>query len=345
MNSRSILTAALLAGAASLGGCKVNPETGGRSLLSLTKDQEIQIGQQAAPQFTAEFGGKVPSEPCQRYVSEIGMAMKNHIDRKDYLDLPWEFTLLDSSVVNAFALPGGKIFFTRGLASQLTNEAQMAGVMGHEIGHVTAEHADQRISQASGATIGLNVIAVLAGAAGDGGAAQYAKASLPALKMGTQLVLLKYGRDEEIEADGLGMRYMVRAGYSPRGQREVMELLGKLSAGSSPPEILSSHPPSEKRIQKIDEALNSEFAHTLNNPAFKTNVERYKKEFLDPLSKLPPARHTGEKQQAGLPSPELWCAHCREAARGKAAELSAQEAGPVAPREGVYSFFAPAARP
>lgn len=339
MNSRPILATGLVASAALLSGCSTNPETGHRSFLSLSKEEEVQIGQEAAPQFTEEFGGKVQSAQCTKYVSDMGMALKEHVERQDYNDLPWEFTLLDSSVVNAFALPGGKVFFTRGLASQLTSEAQMAGVLGHEIGHVTAEHADQRISQATGAGIGLNVIAVLVGGEGGGAAAQYARAGLPALKMGTQLVLLSYGREEEIEADGLGMKYMTKAGYNPRGQREVMELLGRLSGGGGAPEFLSTHPPSEKRIEKIDQALAGEYAHTQNNPAFKTNVEQYKREFLAPLSKLPPARH-GASKQALLGSPQLWCAHCREAAA-----RAAEEGRPVAGGEAVQVVVAPAARP
>lgn len=342
MNKLPILAAVALGGAAFLGGCMTNPETGGKSLLSLSKEQEVKIGEEAAPQFTEEFGGKVKSEQCRRYVTDLGMKLKAHIERQDYLDLPWEFTLLDSDVVNAFALPGGKVFFTRGLAKQLTSEAQMAGVLGHEIGHVTAEHADQRISQASGANLGLQVIAVLAGAAGEGGtAAQYARAGLPALQMGSQLVLLSYGRAEEIEADGLGMRYMSRAGYNPRAQREVMELLGRLGGGKNPPEILSTHPPSEKRIEKIDQALAGEYAQTQSNPAFKTNTERYQKEFLAPLSKLPPPPPPKPVKKTALLSPEIWCGHCRALALQEAAK----ESRPVAVGEVIDPFPAPSGRP
>jgi predicted Zn-dependent protease len=353
MKTRAIVASGLVACASFSAGCQTNPETGGRSLITLSKADEIKIGEQAAPQFTEEFGGKVKSEQCQRYTTEIGMKLKDQIERKDYHDLPWEFTLLDSGIVNAFALPGGKVFCTRGLAGQLTSEAQLAGVLGHEIGHVAAQHGNQRISQASGINMGLQVIGVLAGAGGEGGtAAKYAELGIPALQMGSQLVLLKYSRTQEIEADSLGMKYMSRANYNPRAQREVMELLGRLSSGNNPPAILATHPSSAERIKKIDEALATEYASTQNNPAYQMYPERYQKNMLEPLSKLPPPPPPKPVKQASLDNsldsvlgpPALWCSHCRAEAQ-LAAELAAQEVGPVAPREGIYSFFAPAARP
>ncbi|MEX2386459.1 MAG: M48 family metalloprotease, partial [Phycisphaeraceae bacterium] len=135
--------------------CRVNPATGQRQLNVLTEQEEIAIGEENAPQFLQEYGGPIPSERVQRYVSEIGMEMARDSERPD---LPWEFHTVDSGVINAFALPGGKVFISRGLMSKMQNEAQLAAVLGHEIGHVTAEHIGQQMSRAVAAQIGLGLL-------------------------------------------------------------------------------------------------------------------------------------------------------------------------------------------
>lgn len=338
--ARSLLPV-LVALASFVAGCSTNPETGKHTLNYLSKADEVKLGEEAAPQFTQEFGGKVDSPACQAYVTNLGNKLKDQIDRKDYADLPWEFTFLNSDVVNAFALPGGKVFITRGLAADLSSEAQMAGVLGHEIGHVTAEHGDQRITQQVGFNVIMAGLAIGVGVAGnDTAVGKYGQYAVPAIAVGGNVVLLKYGRDEELEADALGMKYMSRAGYDPRAQREVMEILGKLSGGSSPPEWLSTHPASETRIQKIDQALATTYASTQNNPKYGEYAERYKSDFLTPLSKVPAAPKP-QKQADLLANPAAWCAIC--AAR-QAALPETEEPRPVAPREGVYAFFAPPPR-
>ena len=125
-------------------GCAKNAATGKRSLVLLSAAEEERLGAEAAPQFTAEYGGAVDDAALNRYVTDIGNRLAA-VTEADYPDLEWEFTLLDSSVVNAFALPGGKVFITRGLAERLDNEAQLAGILGHEIGHVTARHVEDRV--------------------------------------------------------------------------------------------------------------------------------------------------------------------------------------------------------
>lgn len=339
MNTREVLAVGFLSSAALMGACQTNPETGQRSFLSLSKEDEIRIGEEAGPAMTKEFGGQVNSEPCQRYVTQVGLKLKGHIDRQDYLDLPWQFTLLESDVINAFALPGGKVYITRGLAGKLASEGQMAGILGHEIGHVTAEHGDQRITSQTWFNIGMAAAAIGVGVAdSDSTFAKYGQVGLPALAVGGNLVLLSYGRDEEIEADSLGMGYMARAGYNPRAQREVMEILGNMATGERPPEFLSTHPTSATRIRRIDGALAGEHAATQGNPAYQVYAERYKKDFLGPLAKAPePARPA---KQTALPSPVLWCAHCRAAV-----QEWAEKPGPVGAGEGLYRFVSPAARP
>jgi predicted Zn-dependent protease len=224
----------------------------------------------------------------------------------DYPDLPWEFTLLDSDVINAFALPGGKVFMSRGLAERLDNEAQLAGVLGHEIGHVTARHGNERISQQL-LVAGIAVGATVAAGQSDSDAVKY---GVPiAVGVGGQGYLLKFGRGQELEADRLGMRYMSYAGYDPYGQLQVMQVLAEASQGPRQPELLSTHPHPESRIQQIQDLLATEYAHTQNNPAFELKRDRYHNLFLSRLAELPPATQ-GDKGTFSLASASSWCALC-----------------------------------
>ncbi len=310
-------------------GCKTNVATGDKILsVGMGRQQQISLGTDAAPQFTQQFGGKVGDSVLQGYVTGLGnkMAAKTEADNPT---LPWEFTLLNSDVINAFALPGGKVFMTRGLAAKLENEAQMAGVLGHEIGHVTAEHAARRISQQMVFTGSAAVLAVAVGVADEKSSLRkYGQIGVPALTFGGNLVLLKFSRDEESQADKLGMRYMSRVGYNPTAQMQVMQILQREAGSGGQPEILATHPYPETRIQRIQVQLDTEYAATKNNPQYVFNPERYRSQFLSRLSKLPPAppppppppAPTGMLDHAGsvtisLSEPWTWCAHCAAAKR------------------------------
>jgi predicted Zn-dependent protease len=328
-----IFCIAALAAAPFLSGCTTNPATGKSILSLLSPQQEAALGAEAAPQFTEQFGGAVENEALASYVRGIGEKMAKETESY-FPDLPWEFTLLDSPVVNAFALPGGKVFFSRGLAEKLTTEAQMAGVMGHEIGHVTAQHGNQRISQAQIANISLAIGAVAVGVADESSALhKYGQYGIPALAIGGNLVLLKYGRSQELEADRLGMRYMSSVGYDPKGQLEVMQVLASLSQGSSQPEFLSTHPDPEARVAQIQELLKTEYASTQGNDQFKEYKERYENQFLKVIRTLPPPPAPQETGAIDLSQPATWCLTCAS---------ESEESGPVPPREGVYAFIAPA---
>lgn len=344
-------------------GCQTNAATGKSSLMLLSREEEAQLGAEAAPQFTAEFGGKVESAELSSYVNEIGQKMAQHTESY-FPTIEWEFTLLNSPVVNAFALPGGKVFFSRGLAEKLNNEAEMAGVLGHEIGHVTAQHGNQRISQQQIFNVGLAIGAVAVGVSDpDSKFHQIGQYGIPALAIGGNVVLLKYGRDQELEADRLGMRYMTKVGYDPKGQLQVMQLLQELSKGSSTPAILSTHPDPAARVQQIENLLGSEYASTQNNKDYQLYPERYQKNFLSVIKKLPPPPAPKQTGMLDLNHPESWCLTCAARAdemRGDdpglrmasapassalpASRVSkAEESRPVAPREGVYGFSAPTA--
>lgn len=306
-----------------LGGCSTNPATGESNLLLMSWEQESSLAAEAAPQFTQEFGGETPDPAVQAYVDEVGGKLSRTAVEQAYAEVPelaWEYTLLDSAVLNAFALPGGKVFISRGLAEKLNNEAQLAGVLGHEVGHVMARHGNQRITAMTGLNLALAGAAIAVGTADDESSfAQYGQYAIPALAVGGNVVLLSYGRDEELEADRLGIQYMVANGYDPAGQRQVMEVLRDEASGGAPPEWLSTHPASDTRIDRINQMLRNKYAHTQNNPEFGLFPERYRQRMLAPLSKLPPAKQQATQPTAlNLAEPATWCAHCAAEARSVA---------------------------
>ncbi|MBX3377315.1 MAG: M48 family metalloprotease [Phycisphaeraceae bacterium] len=319
----------------SFGACTKNVATGKRILtLGLSRDQEIALGTQAAPEFTQEYGGAVNHAGLQQYVAGIGQKMAATTEGTNPT-LPWEFTLLNTEAINAFALPGGKVFFTRGLAERLTSEAQMAGVLGHEIGHVTAQHGTQRIASSQVFAAGVGIAAVVVGASDNQTVKEIGGYGVPALAIGGSLVMLKFGRNEELEADRLGVRYMTNVGYNPRGQLEVMQVLQQLSQGNSTPAFLSTHPDPAARVQAIQQLLDTDYAFTQGSAQHQDFKDRYKTQFLDVIKNVPKPPKPAATGALDPANPSTWCLHCAAAA---------EEAVPVPPRKGVYAFFAPAAR-
>ncbi len=327
MNARLPLIA-LLAALMALPACTTNKTTGRLQFNSLSREEEIKLGTEAAPQLTAEFGGKVPDEALQQYVTDLGrrLAETTGVDDPTLPSLPWEFTLLNSDVINAFALPGGKVFISRALAEQMTDEAQMAAVLGHEIGHVTAEHADERMGQQYGLVLGGTILgAVLGGVAGR----DTESAGIGAAAGATvgSIAALSYSRNQEIEADRLGMRYMERIKYDPSAALDVQEILKRESekSGARQPEILSTHPASDTRIRDLRKRLDKYYQHTFNNPEYVRNAERYQQQFLSRLRTLPPPQRTtlntdGRPRTSLLAAsffadPTTWCGHCAAASR------------------------------
>ncbi len=234
---------AALAVLAVLSACAVNPATGRREFSLVSEGQEIAMGQEGARQVEASIG-LYPDSALQAYVSGVGMSMASKSERPT---LPWRFGVVEDAAINAFALPGGPIYFTRGILTHMNSEAEMAAVMGHEIGHVTARHSAQQMSRAQVAQIGLGVgsilsneIASVAGAAGTG----------------LGLLLLKYGREAESQADDLGFRYMMTDGYDPRAMRDMFIMLGRVTGDAGRlPNWLSSHPDPDNRLARTDERL------------------------------------------------------------------------------------------
>lgn len=222
-----------------------NPYTGKDQHITLSPEEEIAIGLQSAPQMAQQYGGLYPDNKYQAHVDAVGEKLvKNSIASES--PYQFDFHLLgDSEVINAFALPGGQVFITYALYSKLENEDQLAGVLGHEIGHVVGRHSADRMSK-QGLTQGiLSGVAV--------GSESLSTTQIAA--MIANVVNMKYGRDDELESDNLGVKFMIEAGYKPEEMIGVMKILKSASGPNSVPEFQSTHPDPENRIEKIQEAI------------------------------------------------------------------------------------------
>lgn len=228
-----------------------NPVTGETQYIDITPEQEIALGLEAVPQMTAEFGGLDENAADQAVVDEIGNRI---VQGSPAANSPYQFDfhlLDDDQTINAFALPGGQIFITRALYDKLSTEGELAGVLGHEIGHVVGRHSAEHIAKAK-LTEGLTGAAVIA--AYDPNNPSSASRAQIAVLIG-QLINLKFGRDDELESDYLGVCFLNDAGYDPNELIGVMQVLESASTGNRPPEFFSTHPDPGNRIQRIQEAI------------------------------------------------------------------------------------------
>ena len=218
-----------------------NPYTGRVQNINMSAEQEIAIGLQSAPEIAQQHGGLYPDQRLQTLVDAIGRKLVNNSVARE-TPYKYEFHLLaDTRTINAFALPGGQIFITYALFEQL-NEAQLAGVLGHEIAHVIGRHSAERIAESSfwktvamGASVGADAGSIVAGIG--------------------QNTLLKNGRSDELESDELGVRLMIRSDYDPYEMIEVMKILKAAAGPNRVPEFQSTHPDPDNRIEKIREAI------------------------------------------------------------------------------------------
>lgn len=227
------------------GSSEVNEFTGSEQRVAMTKGQEIALGLQAAPEVAAQHGGLDRDARDQARVDAVGERLLGGPSLRGS-QYRYEFHLLaDPQTVNAFALPGGQVFITRALYDALETEAQLAGVLGHEIGHVVARHgaqrlAKQRLTQGLAGAVGV--------AAGDQSGAQMAM-------MVGQVVNMKYGRGDELESDTIGVRALAEAGYDPRALIAVMKVLKRASGAGAQPEFFSTHPNPDNRVAMIEQAI------------------------------------------------------------------------------------------
>ena len=225
-----------------LAACAVNPATGHKELSLVSEGQEVEMGRQGATE-TLRALQLIPDSSVQQYVRSVAMNLVGVAERPN---LPWNFFVLDDAAVNAFAYPGGFIFITRGILTHMNSEAELAGVLGHEIGHVTARHTASQITKSQMAQAGLAVGSIISPTIRDlaGTASQ-----------GLGLLFLKFGRDAEYQADELGFRYMTKRSYDPRAMSSMFTMLQRQSGmggGGRLPEWQSTHPDPENRVMRND---------------------------------------------------------------------------------------------
>lgn len=229
-----------------------NPVTGEKQHVAISPDQEIRLGLESAPEMAREMGGEVPAnDPRAEEVERIGQKIVEDSDAKKS---PWQFKfhlLADSDTVNAFALPGGQIFITLGLYEKLQTEAQLAGVLGHEIGHVIERHTAQQMAKGQ---LGKWLIVAVGAAASD---PNHPGANSPMMiaAVVNQMFQLHYSRHDESQADEWGLKLLVQAGYDPRAMIEVMKVLKAAGGKGNTLAIFQTHPDPDLRIEQIEAYL------------------------------------------------------------------------------------------
>ncbi|CAN5432339.1 M48 family metallopeptidase [soil metagenome] len=224
---------------------QVNPVTGEKQRVSLSVDQEIALGLQSAPQMVQEMGGESLNPKEYAYVNKVGNIV---VAKTEAASSPFKFQfhlLADAQTINAFALPGGQVFITTGLFNLLKSEDQLAGVLGHEIGHVINRHSSEQMAKQELTQQLEQATQVASGGYDRGMISQYIG----------QVVGLKYSRNDELEADRFGVKYLFQCGYKPEAMIEVMEILNEASGKNKNPEFLSTHPNPDNRITKIKEVI------------------------------------------------------------------------------------------
>ena len=352
MSRRVFLSLALGAAAGTLSGCAVNPVTGQSQLMLMSRDQEIHIDRERSPhQFSADYG-VLQDEKLNAYIGQTGKRLAGLTHRPD---MPYSFQGVNAAYVNAYAFPGGSIAVTRGILVEMEDEAELAALLGHELGHVNARHTAQQMTK------GVFASAVLAGAGiALSGNEEYAPLISGLGGMGAGLLLAKYSRDNERQADELGMEYMVKAGYNPQGMINLQEMLVNLSSRqpSALETMFSTHPMSRERLATARQTAGSRFAQAMGNPVYR---ERYmdhtaglrrikpaikamqdgeknmaKKDFSAAESSFAQALNQAPRDYAAL----VMMSKCLLAQdRSREAERYAQKAQEVYPREAQARYF------
>lgn len=231
-----------------------NPITGETQQVALSQNEEIAMGLQAAPEMVEMYGGLYADDDLQYYLDEVCSRLANNSEASA---TKWSFQchlLADTQTINAFALPGGQLFITAALFAEMETEGQLAGVMAHEMGHVVARHAAEQMAEQQLAQ-GLSGAAVIAAYDPENPNSGLTAQQLSALI--SSLVTLKYGREDELQSDSLGVQFMAEAGYDPRAMLEVMQILADSGGGGGQPEFFSTHPNPENRMERIAEAIES----------------------------------------------------------------------------------------
>ena len=257
-------------------GCAVNPITGQEELMFISEKQDLEIGQKYAPEIEKQLGGKIDDESLQNYIDSVGQRIARISHRPNW---EFHFTAVEHKMVNAFALPGGHIFVTKGMLKKLTTEAQLAALLAHEIVHITARHSSAAFSR----QMGLSFVLFGLSAAG----AKIPQDASRAAGIALQLIGLKYSRVQEKQADVAGLDYMVAAGYNPHGAVELHQMLQEQDK-VRPVEFLSSHPSPKNRIISLNARIQTRYDSPeglrIGKNAYRTTVLDRLPSIVDPAS-------------------------------------------------------------
>ena len=267
MTRRQLLQWSAFAAAGWVVGCAVNPVTGEHQLMLVSEQQEIDLDQRNSPhQFSADYG-PVQDSRLNAYLNQTGRRLAGLSHRPQ---MPYSFRAVNANYINAYAFPGGSIAATRGILLKLGNEAELAALLGHELGHVNARHTAAVMSKGQLTNLVLGGVAVAAGAANS----RYGELAAQLGMLGSGVLLASYSRDNERQADALGMEYMVKAGYGPDGMVGLMDILNNMSQGhQSAAELLfATHPMSSERYRTAVETARATYAADKGKPLHR---ERY----------------------------------------------------------------------
>ena len=287
MTRRQFLWLTSISAAGLMSGCATNPVTGKQQLMLLSEDQEIQIDKKNSPhQFSADYG-KVQDKALNNYINNTGKKMATHTHRAN---MPYSFRAVNATYVNAYAFPGGSIAVTRGILLSLDNEAELAALLGHELGHVNARHTAQQMSKGVLTQAFVGGISVLAGTQGR----MYGQLASQLGTISAGALLASYSRDNEREADALGMQYMVGTGYGSQGFIGLMDILQSL--GKHKPNAIelmfATHPMSEERYKTAVNKANTKYKSAQKQPLYR---ERY----MDNTARLRAKKGAIEEMQKG----------------------------------------------
>lgn len=244
--------------------CAVNPVTGKRELMLYTVQDEMVLGQDTDKEIIEQYG--LYNDPeLETYINSLGQKMVPNTHRSS--ELTFTFRILDTEVINAFAVPGGYVYFTRGILAYLNNEAELAGVMGHELGHVSARHSMKQMTKSTMMQLGLGI-----GSALSENFRQYANLA----GFGVQMLFLKFSRDNEREADALGVEYSTKTGYDSHAMADFFNTLERMQPdeGGVVPDWFSTHPDPVNRIQSVN-TLTGEWQKKYPGKAFAKNANTY----------------------------------------------------------------------
>lgn len=242
-------------------GCALNPITGHKEFMLFGPDQDVAIGNRYAPELEKQMGGRISDSTVQNYIDSVGQKLAR---ASQMPDLDYHFIAVDHESINAFALPGGHIFITRGMLEALDSESQLAAILGHEIAHVVARDTAAAMSREIGVSILLTAVAA---GVDSGGVMTVADVT-------RQILGLRYSRQDEHEADIAGLDYMVKGGYDPTGMADTMQVLEEHAEGNVP-EFFSTHPSPANRKQYISERIQTRYRGALGRRRGSSDYRTY----------------------------------------------------------------------